>query len=156
MSQKYYTKSGERIRNPEAYARTGAPMYKTKLSYPGGRGYRQAVSDNINKPTSIYKLDLNNGKKYIGKTADMDRRMEQHFSGNGSRVTKKFAPQTGQEIDSCPGYFANELEQYHTEKNIEKYGYDRVRGGSYCNSKTLKKEEEEEEETTDGEEEEEL
>ena len=28
----YYTKSGTKIINPEAYALTGAPMYKTKYS----------------------------------------------------------------------------------------------------------------------------
>ena len=30
MPQRYYTESGTYIRNPEAYARTGAPMYQSR------------------------------------------------------------------------------------------------------------------------------
>ena len=31
------------------------------------------------------------------------------------------------------------VEQYYTEQNIKKYGYDNVRGGKYTNSNTLHK-----------------
>lgn len=62
----FYTRNGDYIYNPEAYARTGAPMYKTKYS----------ETSNINEHTSIYKLDLEDGKKYIGKTTNIDRRMQ--------------------------------------------------------------------------------
>ena len=58
----FYTHSGQKIHNPEAYAKTGAPMYKTKYT----------ESQNINEKTYIYKLDLENGKKYIGKTNNVD------------------------------------------------------------------------------------
>lgn len=126
---KYYTKSGNIIRNPEAYAMTGAPMYKTKYS----------ESKDINVPTTIYKLNLENGKKYIGKTMDIDRRMDQHFSGNGAKVTKKFKPIDGKIIDEVPGFFSDKVEHEYTEEYIEKYGYNKVRGGYYTNSHTLKK-----------------
>jgi|TARA_B110000483_G_C18201784_1_gene545575 hypothetical protein len=122
----YYTEKGVYIRNPDAYARTGAPMYQSKSG-----------STNINKETSIYKLNLQNGKKYIGKSTDVDRRMDQHFSGNGAKVTQKFKPIEGKVLDSCPGYFADGLENEYTEDYMEKNGYDNVRGGSHCNSKTL-------------------
>ena len=125
----YYTQSGEKIRNPEAYALTGAPMFKTK--------YQQ--KKDINAPTTIYKLNLENGKKYVGKTTDVDRRMDQHFSGNGSKVTKKFKPIDGKIIDEVPGFFSDDVEQEYTEDYIEKYGYNNVRGGYYTNSQTLEK-----------------
>jgi hypothetical protein len=125
----YYTQSGEKIRNPEAYALTGAPMFKTK--------YQQ--NKDINAPTTIYKLNLENGKKYVGKTTNVDRRMDQHFSGNGSKVTKKFKPIDGKTIDEVPGFFSDDVEQEHTEDYIEKYGYNNVRGGYYTNSHTLEK-----------------
>lgn len=125
----FYTEGGAYIRNPTAYAKTGAPMYKTK--YRDGK--------NINEKTYIYKLNLQNGKKYIGKTTDIDRRMSQHFRGNGSKVTQKFKPINGTIVDSCNGYFSNKVEQKHTIQNINKYGYNNVRGGSYVNSKTFKK-----------------
>ena len=125
----YYTKSGEVIKYPTAYAKTGAPMYKTKYSN----------TENINEPTDIYKLNLKEDKKYIGKTKDIDYRMYQHFSGKGAKVTKKFKPIDGKIIDTVPGYFSDKVEQEHTEKYINKYGYDNVRGGKYTNSKTLQK-----------------
>ena len=124
----YYTAFGEKIRNPEAYASTGAPMYKTK--------YGEATD--INAPTKIYKLNLQGGKKYVGKTTDIERRTNQHFSGNGAKVTKKFKPISGKVVDEVPGFFSDEVEQEYTEHYIEKYGYENVRGGKYTNSKTLK------------------
>jgi hypothetical protein len=78
----YYTERGDKIRNNEAYASTGAPMYTTK--------YKK--TRDINAPTTIYKLNLKGGKKYVGKTTDIDRRTKQHFSGNGAKVTQKFKP----------------------------------------------------------------
>ena len=125
----YYTKKGTKIYNPIGYAETGAPMYETKYS----------KSKNINEKTSIYKLNLECGKKYIGKTTDIDRRMNQHFSGNGSQVTKKFKPIDGEIIDEVNGFFSDNAEQEHTDKYIKKYGYENVRGGKYVNSKTFHK-----------------
>ena len=125
----YYTQFGQIIRNPEAYANTGAPMYTT----------RYTESKDINAPTAIYKMNLEGGKKYVGKTIDVDRRMNQHFSGNGAKVTKKFKPIDAKVIDEVPGFFSDDVEQDYTEEYIDKYGYENVRGGSYTNSKTLKK-----------------
>ena len=125
----YYTQSGQKIRKPEAYARTGAPMYTTCYT----------ESKDINAPTAIYKMNLEGGKKYVGKTKDVDRRMDQHFSGNGAKVTKKFQPIDAKVIDEVPGFFSDDVEQEYTEEYIDKYGYENVRGGMYTNSKTLKK-----------------
>ena len=127
----YYTQSGQIIRNPDAYARTGAPMYTT----------RYTESKDINAPTAIYKMNLEGGKKYVGKTTDVDRRMDQHFSGNGAKVTKKFKPINAKVVDEVPGFFSDDVEQEYTEEYIDKYGYENVRGGMYTNSKTLKKNE---------------
>ena len=128
----YYTQSGKKIRNPDAYARTGAPMYTT----------RYTESKDINAPTSIYKMNLKGGKKYVGKTTDVDRRMNQHFSGNGAKVTKKFKPIDAKVVDEVPGLFSDEVEQEYMEKYLDKHGYENVRGGYYTNSKTLKKNDE--------------
>ena len=124
----YYTQNGAYIRNPQAYARTSAPMYKTKYT----------ESSDINTPTAIYKLNLENGKKYIGKTNNVYRRMTEHFSGNGSQVTKKFKPVSAKIVDKVPGFFSDKKEQEQTDKYVNKYGYSNVRGGKYTNSKTLK------------------
>jgi hypothetical protein len=102
----YYTKYGKPIRNVRAYASTGAPMYKGKSS------------NNINKRRSIYKVECQNGKKYIGETGNFNKRINQHFNGAGSKVTQKFKPKSARELDRVPGYFAKEAEQYYTEKNM--------------------------------------
>ena len=128
MSQKYYTQNGEYIKNPKGYAKTGAPMYESQSIYD---------TNNINKETFIYKLDLEDGKIYIGKTGNVQKRMKQHFSGDGARVTKKFKPINCDVLDSCPGFFANEIEQLYTNKYIVEYGYNNVRGGKYTNSTSL-------------------
>ena len=128
MTKLYYTQNGIKIHNPDTYANTGAPMFET-----------DSIHDtmNINKKTYIYKLKLECGKIYIGKTGNIEKRMKQHFSGNGSMVTKKYKPLNGKILDSCPGYFGNEIEQLYTNSYIVKYGYSNVRGGKYTNSQTL-------------------
>ena len=126
---RYYTETGQYIRNPEAYANTGAPMFESRES-----------NININEPTSIYIAHLEKGKKYVGKTIDFERRSDQHFNGKGSKVTQKFKPYKIEEVEIVPGFFSDEVEQEITEELIEEYGYENVRGGMYTNSKTLKKE----------------
>jgi len=127
QNSNYYTHYGNKIYNPRAYASTGAPMYKTKYSN----------SSNLNAPKSIYKLDLQKNKKYIGETKDLERRIYQHCVGEGSRVTQKYEPKRAQVIETCPGFFAKEIEQDITDEYIDKYGYENVRGGKYTNSKTF-------------------
>lgn len=128
MSQKYYTQNGQYIKNPKGYAKTGAPMYESQSIYD---------TNDINKKTFIYKLDLEDGKIYIGKTGNVQKRMKQHFSGDGARVTKKFKPIKCKVLDSCPGFLANEIEQLYTNRYIVEYGYNNVRGGKYTNSTSL-------------------
>ena len=128
MSKKYYTQNGEYIKNPIGYAKMGAPMYESPSIYD---------TNNVNKETFIYKLDLEDGKKYIGKTGNFEKRIKQHFSGEGARVTRKFKPIKSVLLDSCPGFFADDIEQLYTNKYIVKYGYNNVRGGKYTNSTTL-------------------
>ena len=128
MSQKtYFTKHGNVINNPSAYAKTGAPMYKSN-SYN---------ATNINEQKYVYRVDCVNSKKYIGETKNFEKRINQHFSGNGAKVTQKFEPICAKIIDVVPGYYAKKAEQYHTNDHIQKFGYNNVRGGKYTNSKTL-------------------
>ena len=128
MDRIYYTYYGDKIRFPNSYAKTGAPMYLCLNN----------KSKNINLPTKIYKLDLEHGKIYIGKTTNFNRRMKQHFSGNGAKVTKKFRPITSEVIDIIPGFLSSKIEHKYTKKYIEIYGYKNVRGGYFTNSKNFR------------------
>ena len=88
------------------------------------------------RTTGIFGED---GKIYIGKTNNLKRRINEHFSGMGSKVTQKFKPLKYEILEVCDGYFSNKQEQHHTKKNIKQHGYENVRGGKYTNSRTLHK-----------------
>lgn len=77
---------------------------------------------------SLYVLQLSSGKYYVGKTADVMKRFEQHKSGNGSAWTKLYAPVKILEVKP--------ITSPHDENNVtkdymKKYGINNVRGGSY-------------------------
>lgn len=76
----------------------------------------------------LYILQLQNGKYYVGKTTDIDRRYEEHKSGRGSSWTSKHKPVKILEV--------RPVKDAHDENNttkdlMKKYGVDNVRGGSY-------------------------
>ena len=127
--ERVYTKSGRQIFSPDRYAATGAPMYKTPKCY--------VHKKNINVPTAIYEVDCEDGVTYVGKTVNVERRMRQHFTGNGSKVTKKFQPLNCRVVKYVPGFLSSQEEQDHTEKLVKKKGYEKVRGGKWVNSTTL-------------------
>lgn len=79
---------------------------------------------------NIYVLQLQNNKYYIGKTKNVNKRLEQHFNKNiyGSAWTSKHKPikliETIKNIDDFD-------EDKYTLKYMKKYGIDNVRGGSF-------------------------
>ena len=123
----YYTAHGKLIYNPKQYAKTGAPMYTSKYNR----------THNVNAPTAIYQLHCEHNKTYVGKTQHLDQRMQQHFSGNGSQVTRKFKPIGGEVVDVVHGFFSNAAEHAHTKRCVKQHGYDNVRGGKWVNAQTL-------------------
>lgn len=124
----YYTQNGSKIHHPEKYAQTGAPMFRSK---------RRADTRNINRPTAIYELRCQHNKVYVGKTTNVRRRMQQHASGNGAKVTQKFKPVKYDVVDVVPGFLSSRAEQQHTKDCVSEHGYANVRGGRWVNSQTL-------------------
>ena len=77
----------------------------------------------------IYILQLESNKYYIGKTNNPDVRLDSHFNSNGSEWTKLYKPiEVSEIISDCDSYD----EDKYTLKQMEKYGIDNVRGGSFC------------------------
>lgn len=77
---------------------------------------------------SLYVLQLANGKYYVGKSADVNKRFEQHKTGSGSAWTKLHKPV--RLLETRP------LTSAHDETNVtkdlmKKYGVSNVRGGAY-------------------------
>ena len=100
-----YTASGTEVRNAEAYASTGAPTFSWSGSYVySPTAYSEAVQRNSASaavhakvdanpaPAYTYSLNLEDGRKYVGMTTDPEKRIEDHFSGAGSQVTREVPP----------------------------------------------------------------
>jgi predicted GIY-YIG superfamily endonuclease len=79
--------------------------------------------------TTVYVLELENGKYYIGRTTNLDERVESHFNGVGSAWTRKHKPL--RLLESRPNV-SKFVEDACTKEYMAKYGINNVRGGSYC------------------------
>lgn len=77
---------------------------------------------------SIYVLQCESGKYYVGKTTDVMRRFEEHKAGKGSAWTKKYKPVR---LTECRSVTSDHDENNVTEDLMKKYGIENVRGGIY-------------------------
>lgn len=78
---------------------------------------------------TIYAIQCENGKYYVGKTTNARYRLTDHFAENGSSWTKKHKPLKIHDI------FHNRKdsdEQIITQEYMSKYGIHNVRGGPWC------------------------
>jgi hypothetical protein len=82
--------------------------------------------------SKIYLIELENEKYYVGKTNMIDRRVLEHFTGNGSKWTQLHKPIKVISVLDGNDVFA---EEKHTYLAMDKYGIENVRGGSYSTIK---------------------
>ncbi len=82
--------------------------------------------------TNIYILKLNDNKYYVGKTKDVNKRFQDHFSGNGSSWTQLYKPIEVIKVINNASIF-EEDKQVKELMNI--HGIDHVRGGTYSKIK---------------------
>jgi hypothetical protein len=81
--------------------------------------------------TTVYTLELENNKYYVGKSNIPKIRILNHFQENGSEWTKKYKP-----INIISEIIGDSFdEEKYTLIAMDKYGIDNVRGGSYCKIK---------------------
>ena len=78
---------------------------------------------------SIYVLKLEKDKWYIGRSANVERRFEQHMNGTGANWTFLHKPI---EIYYQRPMISESDEDEVTREYMMKYGIHNVRGGSYC------------------------
>jgi predicted GIY-YIG superfamily endonuclease len=76
----------------------------------------------------IYVLELYQGKYYIGKSDDYEKRMKAHFTGNGVPWTRLYRPLKLIEVSPQKTVFD---EDNITKSYMMKFGIKNVRGGSY-------------------------
>lgn len=77
----------------------------------------------------IYTLKLTNNKFYIGYTGDLQRRMYEHFGGNGALWTRTYNPE---EIIHAEIERHKWHEDFNTLRMMKLYGINNVRGGRWC------------------------
>jgi hypothetical protein len=76
---------------------------------------------------TIYILECENGKYYVGRSVHPKDRILSHFNKHGSEWTKKYKP-----IRIITTFVGDAFdEEKWTLKTMETYGIDNVRGGSY-------------------------
>lgn len=78
---------------------------------------------------SIYVLELENNKYYVGKSKTPNIRLQDHLNSTGSSWTSKYKPVKVLKIYNNCDHFD---EDKYTLMYMEKYGVDNVRGGSFC------------------------
>ena len=78
-----------------------------------------------------YVLQLEDGRWYVGRTQHLSNRLTAHWSGDGAKWTKVFAPVCLYEL------YSGDREQEITEHYVDTYGYEVVRGGDFCTEKAL-------------------
>ena len=81
---------------------------------------------------TIYILECDKGKYYVGKSNNVDKRILDHAKTNGSQWTKLYKPQAIENIiEGCDSFD----EDKYTIQYMEKYGINNVRGGSFSKIK---------------------
>jgi hypothetical protein len=78
---------------------------------------------------TIYILELEGGKYYVGKSDFAEGRIQAHWNGKGSSWTRLHRP-----IKVYGTYPTTDAfdEDTHTYRMMDMFGEDNVRGGSYC------------------------
>ncbi len=78
--------------------------------------------------TNIYILRLTGGNYYVGKSSDVETRVQEHFTGKGSTWTELHKPLSVEKVIKDVDSFEEDtwVKRYMSQKGIDK-----VRGGSY-------------------------
>jgi predicted GIY-YIG superfamily endonuclease len=78
--------------------------------------------------TTIYVLRLRDGKYYVGKTDNVEKRFQEHVNGYGASWTRKYKPIAIEKVIKNASRFE---EDKVTKEYMSKYGIHNVRGGTY-------------------------
>ncbi len=87
---------------------------------------------------TIYVLECQDGKYYVGMTSHRQRRFRQHLSGGGSAWTQKYPPlQLWKEYRRVPQRYALGLEAQITAELMWKLGVNNVRGAMFAQTRAF-------------------
>jgi hypothetical protein len=93
---------------------------------------KEAIRMKIEKCT-VYVLECEDGKYYVGSTQNRKRRFEQHERGRGSQWTRMYKPiRVLREHRRIPPKFLLGLESKITAECMLEFGVNNVRGSYFC------------------------
>ena len=104
--------------------------------------YKYSYQSNSQKKSTqsayMYTLNLKGGKKYVGYTSNPEKRINDHFSGMGSKVTQECKPTSIHSINKCSSVQAAKNAERITYHNMKNYhGTDNVRGAGHTSRFSL-------------------
>ena len=67
----------------------------------------------------MYILECSNGQFYTGSTRNLERRLKQHWSGEGANFTKKYPPQKLVYVEEFPRIDT----AFYREKQIQNWSH---------------------------------
>ena len=76
-----------------------------------------------------YVLALDQGKFYVGRTSNLDRRLRQHWTHKGAKYCKQFHPTRVVMVRE------GDCEKELTLEFMRKFSIENVRGGPWCTLK---------------------
>jgi predicted GIY-YIG superfamily endonuclease len=77
----------------------------------------------------VYVLRLEDDCYYIGSSYNLNQRLSQHWGGSGAKWTRLHKPVEVIEVVYPAG---KTTENDTTKRYMEKFGADKVKGGSWC------------------------
>lgn len=86
-------------------------------------------------PAYVYTLNLKGGAKYVGYTENLNKRLNDHFTGNGAKWTQKHQPISVNSVQKVSSVaYAKKLETNIYYKMKEYHGASKVRGAGNTKS----------------------
>ena len=86
--------------------------------------------------TPTRSIKLAGGRKYVGMTTDINRRLTQHFSGNGAAFTQRYPPLSVNHVQRCRSVTTARRAETIVYGNMARYHGTRVvRGAGYTRSR---------------------
>ena len=83
----------------------------------------------------VYSLNLSNWNKYVGITSNPEKRLNDHFNGNGAQWTQKHQAVSVNSINPCKSLESAKNAERIVYYNMKNYhGSDKVRGAGNTNS----------------------
>ncbi len=88
--------------------------------------------------SGVYVLELNNNKRYVGMSENIEKRLQEHTSSNGAAFTKRHGVLKRCEVITKQDGSLETWEQNETLAQMIKYGINNVRGFQWVNEEISK------------------